>query len=195
MNHDEYVRIQIEEHGQVKKPLHYRIGQRKAIEWFFEDVPEDRRILDLGCGEGTGVKHLNSLGYENVVGIDLHPKKIALGRKMNLDVFQRDIYTCEFSAFDVVWSSHSFEHMLNPAIVVKILLERTTKFAEYFFIMPYPDTGTPRAHVASKEIGLYEDDNGVTLVNWFYDNGILCYFKKMDSFREKEIWMKCRRRE
>ncbi len=44
MNHDEYVRIQVEEHGQVKKPWHYRVGQRRAIEWFFADIPKDRRI-------------------------------------------------------------------------------------------------------------------------------------------------------
>lgn len=194
MNHDEYVQIQVEKYGRVKNPHKYRVGERRAIELFFEDVPKDKRILDLGCGIGTGIHRLISLGYEDVIGIDLHPKKITLARKRHLPVFQRDVYNFEFSAFDVVWSSHSFEHMMNPAMAIKILIEKTKWGAEFFFVMPYPDTGDPVAHCASKEIGLYEDDNGVMLENWLYDQSLVCYHKKMDNFREKEIWLKCRKR-
>lgn len=194
MNHVDYVRIQVEKYGRVKNPWKYRVGERRAIDWFFRDVSKDKRILDLGCGTGTGIKHLIQSGYENVIGIDLHPKKIALARKRHLPVYQRDVYNFEFSAFDVVWSSHSFEHMLDPAIAVEILLNQTTSDAEFFLIMPYPDTGYPEAHCASEEIGLYVDDSGDTLVKWFYKHGISCYKRKFDNFREKEIWLKCKKR-
>ena len=101
MNHDEYIQIQVEKYGRVKNNWKYRVGERKAIDWFFSDVPKNKRVLDLGCGIGTGIEHLLDSGYANVVGIDLHPKKIALARRKNLPVFQRDVFTFEFSSFDV----------------------------------------------------------------------------------------------
>jgi SAM-dependent methyltransferase len=190
MNHDEYIRMQVEEHGQVKKPLHYRRGQKRAIDEFFREVPQISRVLDLGCGDGTGVKHLNSIGFKDVVGIDLHPRKIALGRKMGLNVYQRDLYTCEFENFDIVWSSHSFEHMIDPEKALGRLCEMTEENAKFFFVMPYPDTAPANAHVASRTIGLDIDDEGETVMEWFWSSGMFrASTHKFDKYREPEIWI------
>ena len=60
MNYDEYVKLQTS--SPIKKPKKYRDGQRKAIEWFFKDVPKDRIILDVGCGLGVGMLKLKDMG-------------------------------------------------------------------------------------------------------------------------------------
>ena len=73
MDYDEYIRIQVEIHGAVEKPAKYGEGERKAIDWFFEFVDTDKRILDLGCGSGVGIEYLMLRGYKNVVGLDLNP--------------------------------------------------------------------------------------------------------------------------
>ena len=36
-------------------------------------VPPDRKVVDLACAEGTHANHLASLGYSDVVGVDLSP--------------------------------------------------------------------------------------------------------------------------
>ena len=195
MDYDEYIRIQTVVHGAIKKPWKYREGQRRAIDWFFEDIDKDKRILDLGCGEGAGIKHLLSLGYKDLVGVDIHPRKVQLARRRHLPVFQRDIHNFEFGGFDIVWSSHSFEHMFDPSEAIEVLKTATKPDASFFFVMPYPDTGDETAHCSSREIGLREKDLGESVRKWFYEHGLLCRKQKIDDYREPEIWLKLRKNE
>ena len=195
MNYDEYIRIQVEVHGAVEKPAKYGEGERKAIDWFFEFVDKDKRILDLGCGSGVGIEYLMLRGYKNVVGIDINPRKVKVARDKNLPVFQRDLRTIEFKGFDIVWSSHSFEHMYDPNEAIEALINATKPDANFFFVMPYPDTGDKTAHCASEEIGLRKDDQGASIKEWFYEHGLLCYQQTTDDYREPEIWLRLKKYE
>ena len=123
MNYDQYVKYQTEGPGMIKKPLKYRRGERRAIDWFFQGVPKDQYILDVGCGTGVGMKHLNSLGFLRTTGIELNEKKFFICRRKQLDVHNLDIEKNQFTLnyFDLVWASHSFEHMLHPSVVLERL--------------------------------------------------------------------------
>ena len=190
MDYDEYVRIQTEVHGQIKKPRKYRVGQRKAIDWFFKGVNKNSEILDVGCGVGDGIKHLHSLGFNRVSGVELHPKKVEFCRKRDLVVFHTDILTWQFwRKYSVFWVSHSFEHMWQPVGVIQKLKKISNPNALFFFVMPYPDTGDQSAHCASKEIGLRNDDDGKSVINWFAQQGLYMLDRNFDDFREPEIWL------
>lgn len=198
MNYDEYVRLQTEVHGQLKKPWHYRVGERRAIDWFFRDVPCRSRILDVGCGTGTGIKRLYELHFEKIVGVELNKCKVEMCQRKAYDVVHGDIATIYFddpwTNFEVVWLSHSFEHMFNPEYMLQNLYDITKDDARFFFVMPYPDINPNEAHFASEKIGLHVDDKGETLVSWFDDNGLEVVEKIFDNFREPEIWLKMRKK-
>ena len=124
IDYEDYVYNQTVVHGQVKKPRHYRVGQRRALDWFFQDILTGLSVLDIGCGEGTGLKHLRAKGYKDLMGIDLHPKKVELCKRRGLNVVKGDFLRYDFEkTFDVVWMSHSMEHMLFPDKVIKKIIE------------------------------------------------------------------------
>jgi len=197
MNYDEYVKLQTEVHGQLKKPKRYRDGERRAINWFFKYEPADARILDVGCGVGIGMRHLHNIHFDKVVGIELNKKKVEMCLRRGLDVVHGDIAFEHFESygnlFDIVWSSHSFEHCKPNTTMINLF--RLTKLdAKFFFVLPYPDLSPNEAHCGSEEMGLDIDDEGATLVKWFEDRGLELIEKTFDDRREKEIWLKFRRK-
>lgn len=194
INYEEYIHNQTVVHGQVKKPYHYRVGQRRALDHFFSKLQRGLSVLDIGCGEGTGLKHLRKIGYTDLTGIDLHPKKVELCRRRNLNVVCGDFLTYDFSkSFDFIWMSHSLEHMLYPEKVIQKIIKITYVWAAIFIIVPYPDTGPVSGHPASSIMGTRVNDEGKTFLNWIKRNGLFITQYKFDDFREKEIWVMCQR--
>jgi len=152
-------------------------------------------VLDVGCGIGTGMLHLKSLGFQDVFGIDTDECRIQLAERRGLSVLCKDLEELgNYYFFDVVWSSHSFEHFKNPDKALDILMQNTTKDALFYFILPYPDLNPSALHVASREIGLNVSDGGLTLVKWFTDRGLKTLDIIYDDFRESEIWLKFRKK-
>lgn len=49
-------------------------------------IPADRntRIVDLGCGHGAVLYHLQRAGYRNLIGVDTSPEQIAVARRAGL---------------------------------------------------------------------------------------------------------------
>jgi 2-polyprenyl-3-methyl-5-hydroxy-6-metoxy-1,4-benzoquinol methylase len=66
------------------------------------------KILDVGCGNGEFIQHLNCLGYYNSKGIDpfFNPKNTTS------NVEQNDILNLN-EKFDLIMFHHSFEHIYN----------------------------------------------------------------------------------
>ena len=46
---------------------------------FMRQVSTDTSILDYGCGYGRTCKLLNSIGYNNILGVDTSPEMIKRG--------------------------------------------------------------------------------------------------------------------
>jgi SAM-dependent methyltransferase len=185
MSYEEYVHCQTVVHGQIEKPEHYHIAERKAIDYLFKDIPKTMRILDVGCGSGLGMKYLRELGYSSVSGIELHPEKAKIA-----GAFHGDIASFGFpTLYDVIYASHSFEHMHDPNLALEKLKEIAQEFV---FILPYVDKGDIKPHCGSVELGTRIDDGGETVNKWFMDRGLELIEMKFDSFREVEIWLRYR---
>lgn len=183
----EYVHCQTVTHGQIEKPEHYHIAERRAIDYLFKDIPKELRVLDVGCGSGKGMKYLQELGYALVDGIELHPEKAKIAGASHGDIASFNFFPL---TYDVVYCSHAFEHMFNP----NLALDRMMNIAwEFIFILPYVDTGDKKAHCASPELGTLIDDGGETVNKWFVGRGLTLIEKKLDSFREPEIWLRYKR--
>lgn len=54
--------------------------------YYCRHLPKDKqaRILDVGCGDGNFVYHLQQEGYKNASGIDVSPEQIEKGRAMGI---------------------------------------------------------------------------------------------------------------
>lgn len=183
MGYADYIENQIVTHGQIDKPARYHECERLAIDTLFAPYPLDLAILDVGCGSGLGMAYLREIGYEDVSGIDLHPAKAELA-----GAYSGDIALFDFErTFDIIYSSHSFEHMYAPGAALEHMKSLATHF---IFILPYVDTGDPKAHLASFDIGTRVDDGGETVVRWFVDHGLMLVDRQFSSLREPEIWLR-----
>ena len=183
MNYEDHVHCQTVVHGQIEKPEHYHIAERAAIDHLFKDIPKTKSILDVGCGSGLGMKYLRKLGYKNVSGIELHPEKAKIAGAHHGDVAFFGFPTL----YDVIYCSHAFEHMFDPDLALAKMMEIAK---EFIFILPFVDTGDPKAHCASFEIGSRMDDAGETVNKWFVDRGLELVEMKFASYREHEIWLR-----
>ena len=189
MDYKRYLDIQLG--GGLIKPVHYHIGEWLAMKILNTGWHENAEILDVGCGIGYGVGMFNKLGFDNVLGIDVNLEKIELGRGLGYNIIYKDILGFDDfgDRFDIIWCSHSFEHMLYPDKVLDTLLRFSNDDVRFYFILPYPDLNPAPAHCAVKEIGTNIDDGGDTVVKWFEDRGLKNIFRAFSTFREPEIWL------
>jgi 2-polyprenyl-3-methyl-5-hydroxy-6-metoxy-1,4-benzoquinol methylase len=101
------------------------------FEWqALRDYPEiNGRVLDFGCGSGHSDIFLARNGYE-IHGVDLSNIGIAIANYLyaneELAVRQRLSFSCanivtdhSVRLFDSAWSSHVFEHIIDPAPILK----------------------------------------------------------------------------
>lgn len=176
----------------LKRPYKYRVGQRRAIDWFFSVPETNARILDVGCGIGTGMKHLISKGYTDISGIDNDPDRVCFCKRRGLDVVCGDAAIYNYKrVYNIVWLSHSLEHFIYPDVLIYNLLQSTEKACRFYIIVPYPDRNPAELHKGSKELRLHIDDAGEMFCKWLTEHKLEVYKMKFDKFRESELWVKC----
>ena len=98
-----------------------RISRYRSIAFFLKKVTDGRKILDVGCGTGTGLKSFEDQGFE-VTGIEPDHSRAKIGRQLyNVNIVETTIddYKIESEKFYVVTCIHSLEHFHNPLIVMK----------------------------------------------------------------------------
>jgi 2-polyprenyl-3-methyl-5-hydroxy-6-metoxy-1,4-benzoquinol methylase len=76
-----------------------------------------RRLLDIGCGEGTFLRAARKRGWE-AIGTELNS---APARRLGLEVFNSLDECADRGPFDCVTLWHSLEHMPDPwAVIARI---------------------------------------------------------------------------
>jgi len=177
----------------------YKEGQEEYIKKEFSDFDRKLAILDCACGDGTGLKCFKTLGFENVVGAELCEEKVKLAKKSRFKVFAADMHDLPFhpSSFDIIYSSHTLEHALDPNKVVQNFHDLLRLFGLLFVILPYPDDVSDehrsKTHCGSKQLYLDVRDQGLTTVDFFLERGFALNSKQFNSLREPEIWLKLER--
>lgn len=75
-------------------------------------VGNNASILDVGCGYGDKIKALNSLGFENVTGVELNPVLVDSAKQAGHKVLSVDEFNMEEASekYDVLLMSHIIEH-------------------------------------------------------------------------------------
>lgn len=104
------------ENGYLEAAIH--MGRYASAAGFVEN----KRVLDLACGEGFGSYFLSSFGPKKITAVDISAEAISKAKKLfigpNLEFLEADArnisLTLEPSSFDVVVSYETFEHIENP---------------------------------------------------------------------------------
>ena len=115
-------------------------------ELIYSPIPNDNRgkILDIGCGSGTGLYNLKKFGWD-VYGLDISQKAVDFAKKkLGLKNIQQGFIedkTYPEEYFDVIIMSHIIEHLADPKktlIQVKKILKK-----DGTLIITTPDFSSP----------------------------------------------------
>ena len=86
-------------------------------------INTNSRLIDFGCSNGSWAKNWNTLGFSNVVGIDVNPKVIheARDRLGKAEQGDADYVVKNFSSIETIAVNGVFVHILEEEQVVKTL--------------------------------------------------------------------------
>ena len=106
----------------LESPLPDWLGRLIGLFAYGKSVPfvPNGRMLDVGCGGGTNLRAMQSLGWEPH-GVDFNPVAVQTCRESGLDVFHGELSQAGFpdEAFDLVSAHHVIEHLADPAVLVR----------------------------------------------------------------------------
>ncbi|GAA4464018.1 hypothetical protein GCM10023093_13580 [Nemorincola caseinilytica] len=113
--------------------------------YYCRHLPADKqaRILDIGCGDGNFVWHIQQLGYANAAGIDVSAEQIEKGRSMGIrNLHCGDLITFlreSKDKYDAIIAKDVIEHFTRDE-VFEILIEISRVLREGgTFIMQVPN--------------------------------------------------------
>lgn len=96
--------------------------KRVAMEFWFKRIKKviGGRLLDIGCGSGDLVRSMSQWGWE-AEGIDIDDRAIEIAKSRGLSVVVGDFIKADYpdNHFDVIISSHVFEHVYEPVEFLK----------------------------------------------------------------------------
>lgn len=78
-------------------------------------------LLDIGCGEGTGIAYLTARSGVNAVGLDISAVAVEMARTKGVDARVADVMAPEFApegTFDTILISEVLEHVAEPERVI-----------------------------------------------------------------------------
>ncbi len=105
----------------------HELGNIQAsLDYFLKfNIPQNAKILDLGCNYGSLIFNLYSIGYQNVYGIDINPDSIEKGKNNysliadKLNVHQPGTTPFYNNEFDVILMFDVIEHVPNIKTFIK----------------------------------------------------------------------------
>jgi 2-polyprenyl-3-methyl-5-hydroxy-6-metoxy-1,4-benzoquinol methylase len=93
-----------------------RYNRYENLSKVLEEVTTGRKLLDVGCGPGTGLKAFQDRGWE-VMGVEPDPVRAKVGNEVNkINIFPVKIedFTEPDETFDVITLLHVLEHFHSP---------------------------------------------------------------------------------
>jgi len=109
-----------------------------------ENIQKEGKInvLCLGCRDINEIEFFESIDDRiNAIGIDLAPSNDNRVIQGNVETFTQSNgrslqELIDFNSIDIVFSSHNLEHLSNPSLHFKNLLNLVRKDTVYYFILP-----------------------------------------------------------
>lgn len=92
---------------------------RHFIDPFLVGLPKSAAILDLGCGDGALLTHLQSNGFTNARGVDCSAEQARAAVARGVAAEQGDLFealAAAPAAFDAILAIDVIEHMTKPEL-------------------------------------------------------------------------------
>ena len=136
-------RIESETYPESPSYIHSEITG-KAVDILISEyhIPQNARILDIGCGQGPALNLFRDKGFQSTVGITLNDEDVYVCQKNGHDVRKMDQSFLEFpdGSFDLVWARHVIEHSIFPYFTLAEFARVLTSGGMLYLEVPAPET-------------------------------------------------------
>lgn len=113
--------------------------QNDAWTNLFELIPDNSRVLDIGCSSGNFGAELKRKKNCTVFGIDIFEDDLKLAKKQLNKVYRRNIEQDEIGdlgTFDVILMADVIEHLFDPSTALKKVAKQLNKNGRFVFSVP-----------------------------------------------------------
>ena len=172
-------------------PNSYTYFKQEVKEWFRDNVPTNKKILDVGPGQGTYSDLLRNLGYK----MDAVEVWAPYVEQFNLvdkydEVFVKDICEFDLTGYDFIILGDILEHLSIES--AKLLIDQMNNLGiEYLVAIPYMMEQDGEEYGNTYETHLQPDLTPETMKVRYpslvkiYDNEWYGYYVKVDSRCDK----------
>lgn len=130
-------------------------------------IPEGARVLDLGCGDGTLLAHLNAVQGVTGYGLEIEPDNVVACVERGVNVLQIDLdeglEQFEDDSFDFVLMTSALQEVQRP----DLLLEEMLRIGRES-VVTFPNFGHWKPRISLALHGLMPVSS--TLPNQWYDS-------------------------
>jgi len=105
-------------------------------------------FLEIGCLDGRFLWYLKEQGFD-VVGCEINKSVAQVGiENLGVDIRCMAIEECNFEdeSFDIIFSSHVLEHLVDPLSIVKISREKLKHGGKFIANLPCNETDYENPH-------------------------------------------------
>ena len=135
-------KIQRQAYAEAPSILHSHITQQMLEQLLSKyPLPENAKILDVGCGQGPALDIFKDKKY-HAVGITINDEDVQACRDKGHEVYKMDQSFLDFpdACFDFIWARHCIEHSIFPFFTLSEFY-RVLKAGSYLYIeVPAPNT-------------------------------------------------------
>lgn len=105
---------------------------------YFYPQKSKMRTLDVGCGDGSSLHFLKSIGHAEVVGTEIDKKNCTeIEKRYGYRVVQATTVTdLDDMSFDAVRMNHVLEHVYDPAGTIAKVYQMLNKDGRFFVAVP-----------------------------------------------------------
>lgn len=112
-------------------------NQIKQIKELVKETPDDvKKVLVVGCGDGTEIKEFQDAGYD-VIGIQVNTEENKRIRAKGLDARDMDMHFMDFEngEFDLVYCKDCFKQAMSPTLA----FAEFCRVAKKYILISEPD--------------------------------------------------------
>lgn len=119
-----------------------QLAVEEFIRFHEENKIKNKKVYDLGCGDGAATKEFLRLGYKPI-GVDINEQKLAaIEDSCGARVLKRDLWSFVTGKFVIdggIFAHHSFEHSIDSPRVIRKVSARMIPGNLYYVVVPAGD--------------------------------------------------------
>ena len=185
MNRNKYIKLQDEGSAWTHENEPYQIMLKQFILLIRDNLPyiKPDKFLDMGCGDGWGIKEWKKYGFD-VSGGDISEEKVKYAKEQGLPVEVMDIEDIK-GKYTAIFCSHTLEHSQDFKKAVDSMVGALKSGGRLYIVIPIEPKDPKKWNPSHTQ---YFSDKSV-LRDYLMDKPVVIYWEESRMRDIEEYWL------